>query len=70
MCVAAHNTDLLLNTHHDLPLLKDTFPAQINLGYSDYIDLLMWSLDFVSKNFPGKIPSLLQNIRELEMWLI
>jgi hypothetical protein len=69
VCVAAHNTDLLLDTYHELPVLKDTFPAQIYPGHSHYIDLLIGSLFFVSKNFPGKIYLPLQNIRELEMWL-
>jgi len=46
---------LFLNTHDDLPVLKDTFPAQIYFKPAHCSDLLMWSLPSVSRAFPGNL---------------
>ena len=46
---------MFLNTHDDLPVLKDTFPAQIYFKPAHCSDLLMWSLPSVSRAFPGNL---------------
>jgi hypothetical protein len=49
---------LFLNTHDDLPVLKDTFPAQIYLKHAHCTDLLTWSLHSVSRDFQGNLITL------------
>jgi hypothetical protein len=54
---------LFLNTHDDLPVLKDTFPAQIYFKRAHCTDLLMWSLPSVTRDFPGNLITIYKSER-------
>ena len=54
---------MFLNTHDDLPVLKDTFPAQIYFKHSHCTDLLIRSLPSVSRDFPGKLITMYKSER-------
>ncbi|PSN48742.1 hypothetical protein C0J52_08911 [Blattella germanica] len=49
----AYNSDLFLNSHHELPVSEDTFSAEVDYRHLLHSYLLLWSMVLFSRNFPG-----------------